>query len=167
MRPATRRGVLAAAVSAPLLLRATAASAQAEDEDAALAGASLDAEQRLAVAYDTIAGSGRLDDAIARVARRFGDQAQEHVDALATALEGLGAPVPEPPAPRTIEGVDSLIELETVALAAHHDAVRRLRDAMLLETVATIMASAGQHLVVLRQAAGRDPLPTAFETGGP
>jgi hypothetical protein len=167
MRATTRRGVLAAAAGAPLLLRVSAASAQAEDEDAALAGASLDAEQRLAVAYDAIAGSGVLGDATARVARRFGDQAQEHVDALAVALEGLDAPVPEPPAPRTIDGLDALIELEIAALAAHHDAVRRLRDAMLLETVATIMASAGQHLVVLRQMAGRDPLPTAFETGGP
>jgi hypothetical protein len=165
MRAATRRGLLAAAATAPFLLRASGATAQTEDDDASLVTASIEVEQRLAAAYDALAGGG-LDGATARVAPRFGDQAQEHVDALAAALEGLGAAVPEPSAPRSIGGLDELIELESAALAAHHDAVRRLRDAMLLETVATIMATAGQHLVVLRQAAGRDPLPTAFETGG-
>jgi hypothetical protein len=40
----------------------------------------------------------------------------------------------------------------------------RLRPG-LRQPLASIMACEGQHLVVLRQALGRDPLPRAFETG--
>jgi hypothetical protein len=34
-----------------------------------------------------------------------------------------------------------------------------------LKTGAQIMADEGQHLVVLREALGRNPAPNAFETG--
>ena len=34
-----------------------------------------------------------------------------------------------------------------------------------MQSMASIMANEGQHLVLLRQAAGRDPVPDAFETG--
>ena len=44
-------------------------------------------------------------------------------------------------------------------------ASRSCASAALLRTTAQIMASEGQHLVVLRQALGRDPVPNAFETG--
>ena len=40
----------------------------------------------------------------------------------------------------------------------------RLRPG-LRQPLASIMACDAQHLVVLRQALGRDPLPQAFETG--
>ena len=52
-----------------------------------------------------------------------------------------------------------------MALAAYYQAHQKLRGAKLLRTTARIMASEGQHLVVLRQALGRDPVPNAFETG--
>ena len=57
------------------------------------------------------------------------------------------------------------IELETAAVAAYLDAHRELVEAKLLQTGASIMASEGQHLVVLRRAVGQDPVPAAFETG--
>lgn len=56
------------------------------------------------------------------------------------------------------------LELEAMAVAAYHDAHRRLRDVALLKTAASVMATEGQHLVVVRRALGRAPVPRAFET---
>jgi len=42
---------------------------------------------------------------------------------------------------------------------------RAVENAKLLQTGASIMANEGQHLVVLRRIAGKDPIPNAFETG--
>jgi hypothetical protein len=50
-------------------------------------------------------------------------------------------------------------------VAAYHDAQAKLVEAKLLQTGASIAASEGQHLVVLRQAARRPPVPHALETG--
>jgi hypothetical protein len=97
------------------------------------------------------------------------------VDVLSRALEKLDGTPPRPPTPREIEGLVRLrnqdellrfaIELETMALAAYYDAHQKLQDGRLLQTAASIMSSAGQHLVLLRQALGHNPVPHAFETG--
>jgi rubrerythrin len=57
------------------------------------------------------------------------------------------------------------IELETMAVGAYYDAHLKLRSAKLLSTGTQIMANEGQHLVVLRTALGRRPVPNAFENG--
>jgi rubrerythrin len=179
-RDAMRRGIAAggallAATSIPLLLGVRNAFAQEEDDDAAILEAAIRLEQTAVVAYDTAAGSGLLDAATTRVAELFRDQEQEHADALTTALDQLGGSAPRPPAPDAIEGLGDLrsqaevanfaIELETMAVAAYYDAHQKLQTAELLQTGASIMANEGQHLVVLRQAVGKDPVPNAFETG--
>ena len=63
------------------------------------------------------------------------------------------------------DAVNAAIALELAAIAAHHDAQRRLVDGKLLQTGVSIMAAEAQHLVVLREAAGQDPVPRAFEDG--
>ena len=50
-------------------------------------------------------------------------------------------------------------------MATYYRAAPRLEDAKLLQLSATIMANEGQHLVILRRALGKDPVPNAFETG--
>lgn len=52
-----------------------------------------------------------------------------------------------------------------MAVAAYYDASKKLQQARLLQTAAQIMSNEGQHLAVLRQALGRNPVPNAFETG--
>ena len=178
-RDAMRRGIavggtLLAATSIPLLLGVRNAFAQADD-DASILEEAIGLEQTAVVAYDTAAGSGLLDEATTRVVQVFRDQEREHADGLTTALEALGGSAPEPPTADSIEGLGGLrgqedvvnfaIELETMAVAAYYDAHQKLRDPMLLQTGASIMANEGQHLVVLRQAVGRNPVPNAFETG--
>lgn len=178
-RDALRRGIamggaVLAATSIPLLLGVRNAFAQSED-DATVLAAAIGLEQTAVVAYDTAARSGLLDRATTGVAELFRDQEQEHADGLTTALEALGGSAPEPPTADSIEGLGGLrsqeevanfaIELETMAVAAYYDAHQKLQDAKLLQTGASIMANEGQHLVVLRQAVGKDPVPNAFETG--
>ena len=63
--------------------------------------------------------------------------------------------------------VSFAIELETAAVAAYHDAAAKLVEGKLLQAGASIMANEGQHLVVLRRAAGSEPVPNALETGKP
>ncbi len=57
------------------------------------------------------------------------------------------------------------IELENMAIAAYADAVMNLTDPALMTPVTQIMANEGQHLVVLRQALGTGPVPSATPTG--
>jgi rubrerythrin len=172
-------GAALAATSIPLLLSVRTAFAQA-DGDAGILESAVGLEQVAVFAYTAAIDSGLLDRRIEDVARLFRDQEQEHADALITALRDLGGT--PPPKPRSAADVDAAveglgdvrsqadvanfaIELETAAVAAYYDAHQKLRDAKLLQTGASIMANEGQHLVVLRQAVRKPPVPNAFETG--
>jgi hypothetical protein len=150
----TRRA-LARAVAGLLplaLARAPAALAQRAD-DGELIEELIELERRLALVYD--GGGSAADNLFARHSR-------EHAEGLEQALRNRGGRPPEPP--RAAGG--SALQLEQRAVAACNRAAGELRDTRLLPTFAAIMANHGQHLVVLRQALGRDPIPAAFETGG-
>lgn len=172
-------GAVLAASSIPLLLRARNAFAQS-GTDREIVAQALGLEQIAVFAYGQALASDLLRGPVRQVARDFRAHEQEHVAALQTALEGLGGRAPDKP--NSVSDVDDVvkglgevrsqsdvvafaIELETAAVAAYYDATMKLRDASLLQTGAQIMANEGQHLVVLRQAADRKPVPDAFETG--
>ena len=172
-------GATIAASSIPLLLSVRNAFAQARG-DTAILGRAISLEQVTVLAYDTAIAGGLLSPALTGVMRTLRAHEQEHADRLTTALTDLGGT--PPPAPQGIADVDKAveglgdaksqtdvvnfaIELETAAVAAYLDAHRELVEAKLLQTSASIMASEGQHLVVLRRAVGKDPVPAAFETG--
>jgi hypothetical protein len=171
-------GAVLAAGSIPLLLAVRDAFA-ANTGDAEILATAVDLERISVLAYDRAISSGLLTPRLERVMRRFGDHEREHVDTLVTALTDLGGSVPVQPTAedvdRVAEGIGALrsqadvldvaIELELAAIAAYHDAARRLVDGKLLQTGASIMAAEAQHLVVLREAAGRAPVPNAFENG--
>jgi hypothetical protein len=161
----TRRALL---VAAPVLGLSADALARARD-DRSIVTAAIDLEQRAAAAYDSAATGGKLPPALARLARHLRDQEEEHADGLARALRGLGGrrPArperpPAPPAGRAFGGY--ALALEERLIGAYYHAMPRLRPG-LRQPIGSIMASEAQHLVVLREALGRDPLPAAFETG--
>jgi rubrerythrin len=172
-------GGVVAASSIPLLLGVRNAFAQSDNDSQILASA-IGLEQVAVFVYDTVLRRGVLDGPTQRLARLLRAQEREHADALIRALKDAGgAP---PPAPTSVADVDEVlkglgdvrtrtdvlefaIELETAAVAAYYDAHQKLRDAALLQTGASIMANEGQHLVLLRKAAGRPAVPNAFETG--
>jgi rubrerythrin len=171
-------GAVIAASSIPLLLSVRNAFA-ASSGDADILAKAITLERVAVLAYGVAIDSNLLSPSFARVARRFRGHEQEHADALVTALIDLGGSPPAVPTVKDIDGVvkgigdvksqadvaSFAIELEMAAVAAYYDAHRKLIDAKLLQTGASIMASEAQHLVVLRQAVKRDPVPNAFETG--
>jgi hypothetical protein len=165
MRALTRRGLL---VAAPVLGLSADALARARD-DRSIVAAAIDLEQRAAAVYDAAATDGKLPPGLAHLARHLRDQEAEHADGLARALRGLGGhrparpdPPPSPPAGRAFGPY--ALALEERLIGAYYEAMPRLRPG-LRQPLGSIMASEAQHLVVLREALGRDPLPAAFETG--
>ena len=174
-------GAAVLASSIPLLWSVRSAFAEAGgDGDAPVLAQAINLERVSVSAYDTLIGRGLLAPALGVVLRRFRAHEQEHADALVTALTSLGGTPPAPPqgaadVDKVVEGlrdvrsradvVTFLMELETAAVAAYFDAHAKFGEAKLLQTGASIMANEGQHLVVLRKAAGQNPIPNAFETG--
>ena len=172
-------GAVVAASAIPLLLAVRDAFADS-DTDGAILERAITLERVAVLAYDRILAGDLLADRLVRQVRVLRGHEQQHADVLTKALTDLG--VTPPPAPSGIEDVDKVvrgladvttqadvlsfaIELETAAVAAYYDAHAKLVEAKLLQTGASIMADEGQHLVVLRQAAGRPPVPNALETG--
>jgi Ferritin-like domain len=171
-------GAMIAASSIPLLLSVRNAFA-ASSGDADIVAKAITLERVAVLAYGVAIDSKLLSPGFARVARRFRGHEQAHADALVTALTDMGGSPPPMPTVKDIDGVAKgigdvksqadvarfAIELEMAAVAAYYDAHSKLIDAKLLQTGASIMANEAQHLVVLRQAVKRDPVPHAFETG--
>ena len=147
--------------------------------DAEILSSAIHLEQVAVLAYAAAIDSGKLTPAFAKIATRFRDHEQAHADTLTTALTDLGGMPPKQATQadllEVVEGLadarsqadlaNLAIELEMAAVAAYLDAHRKLVEAKLLQTGASIMANEAQHLVVLRQAVKRDPVPHAFETG--
>ncbi len=59
--------------------------------------------------------------------------------------------------------LNEAISLKENVLFAYHGAVDLVRDPKLLGPAAAIAGVEGRHLVVLRELAGLDPVPTSFE----
>jgi hypothetical protein len=151
-----RRRDLALGAAALVLARPAAALAQGGDRE--LLERTLALERRLAALYSR-ADFGQ--------AGRFGAHCREHAAGLETALRNRGGGPPgEPRAPAGDSSREVALRLETEAVAACYRAIGDLRDGRLLPAFAAIMAGHGQHLVVLREGLGRDPIPSALETGG-
>jgi rubrerythrin len=181
-REAVRRGLLAggalaAASAVPLLLQTRSAFAQASD-DTAIIEAAAAAEIKAVVAYETMSRSGMLRGPVGDIIRLFGNQEEEHFNALVHLLEEMGGEEPERPEPADIPGLSGLVaepqmltfalELENGLIQEYVEAFEKLTDSKALKTTAQIMSNEGQHLVMLRLALGADPValvPSAFETG--
>ncbi len=138
-------------------------------------------EQSLVVTYRALVDSGGLDARASELARRLADQEQQHLDAVTKALQNLGGVVPADPAPGAVRVAGQVLTevhsqpallafagaLEATAVGAYYQAQQALQRAEFLQTTASIMASEGQHLALLREALNRPPVPNAFETGHP
>jgi hypothetical protein len=174
-------GAAIAASSIPLLLAARDAFA-ASETDATLLERAITLERDCVLAYDKVIGDGLLPAREQRLARVLRGHEQQHADTLTKALTDLGGTPPAAPAgvadvDKVVTGLAGLrtaaatlaflVELETAVLAAYYDAQAKFVEAKLLQSGASIMGAEGQHLVVLRQAARRPPVPNAVETGKP
>ena len=181
-RDALRRGVLVggaafSAAALPGLVAAGRALGQEADTssgDAGLVEGTINFEQEAVLVYKTGAESGILGPT-ASVAKLFQSQEQQHADLLIKTIKRLGAPPPPLPLPEDVPGLSEVkteqqflafaVKLENQAIATYSDAIMNLQDPALMKPMAQIMANEGQHLVVLRQALGSDPVPSATPTG--
>jgi rubrerythrin len=179
-RDAVRRGLAAGgavigAALVPALLSVRDAFAAAPQSDAGILASAIRLENTAVAAYAAAVQNGGLTPQFRRTATLFGRQEAEHAAALTAALKSLGGTPPSGTDAKLLAPLKSArtqnqvaqfaIELETMAVAAYYDASRRLQQARLLQTSAQIMSNEGQHLVVLRQALGKDPVPNAYENG--
>jgi hypothetical protein len=179
----TRRQAIARAAAAPLALAAPSrAGAITLDEVKRLereaVAAAVAAEQTSMVALEAIANGGLLDDRSRAVVRLLLAHATEHAELMAEEYEdALDDEPPLPPSRTGIPGLAGLrrqgdalrlaARLHETAIAAHLAALRRTHKAELVKTIAGVLGSDGQSLVVLRQLLGRVPVPSAFERGRP
>lgn len=172
---ATRREALAGALAggAALALPALARGAESDEDRARAAFAAvLHLEQTAQVAYEAIANSGVLKPML----RLLLEQENQHADQLTLALDDLGAEPPiapkrgDIPALRAALGSRAValrfaITLEERTIAAYQQAIRYSTDAVVTRISAGAMGTDAQQLVLLRQAAGRAPVPGPFESG--
>ena len=179
-RDAVRRGLAAGgavlgASLVPALLSVREAFAAGPQNDAGILASAIRLENTAVAAYAAAVQSGVLTPQFRRTAALFGRQEAEHAAALTTALKGMGGTPPAGTDAKLLAPLKSArsqkqvaqfaIELETMVVAAYYDASKKLQQARLLQTTAQIMSNEGQHLAVLRQALGKDPVPHAFENG--
>lgn len=144
-----REAVIAAAALA--CARPAAAFAQQSADDSFLER-TIELELQLAKAYE---GEDFEQAAL------FADQCREHARGLGLALRNRGGRAPEEPA----DEPGGPLALEREAVSTCHEAIGEVADVRLLPTFVAVMANHGQHLVVLRQGLGRNPIPFAFESG--
>ena len=134
------------------------------------------AEQTAMVAFEAIANGGLLDPRATATMRILLDHATFHASVLGEALKSeLGEDPPLPPKRTQIQGLESArtreaalrlaLRLEQRAVGAHLAAVRRTNNAQVLKTIAGIVGSDGQSLVLLRQLLNEASVPAAFERG--
>jgi rubrerythrin len=163
-------GAVLAAAAVPLLVGVRDAIAQAgAGDDESILAAAITLEVTAAEAYQ------RSQTQLGGVARLFRNQEREHAAALGAALRDMGGTPRATVDQNTLNGLAAAasrrdralfaINLENTAVRAYEDAHRKLRDARTMQVVTTILGNQAQHLVVLRQIAGRQPVPDAFERG--
>ncbi len=128
-------------------------------------------EQRSVQIYEGITRSGGLRGRAAEAADVFLAHERRHVDALEQALAAMKAPVPRPPSETADVGgtprqmIRTALGHEVMCIRAYQSAQVNLKAPALLGTAAGVMANEAQHLAVLRQLLGEQPVPVAFVTG--
>lgn len=180
----TRRGMLLG--SGAVLLVAPAARASVEG-DAGVVERALRLEQLAAAGMGAGATADLVDEADARALLVIAEHDREHVAVLGGSLEALGAR--RPPEPEDLPAADALareldvdmltgsltrpddflawaIALKEQTIAGYVDACRRLLDVRLTQSLASMLGAEAQHLVALRETAGRPAVGAAFPGRG-
>lgn len=143
---------------------------ESDQADVEILNGALDLELMAIAAYK--AGAGRLRGGMLDIAKKFLEHEQEHADALAGAIEEAGGTAnrakssydfPELRSERDV--LRFAVDLENTAIAAYIDALPKLSQGDLRATAAGIITNEAEHLAVLRDALGQNPVPAAFVTG--
>ena len=168
-------GVLAACgssddESAGIATETGAERSSAASADVALLNQALGVEQRLVGTYD--AAVARLKGSLRSTAETFRSQEREHADALAQAVQQLGA-TPQgahdryalPSLPDEPAVLRYAMGVEDTAIAQYLDLIPKLSSPDLRGTFASILTVEAEHVSVLLEELGDDPVPAAFVRG--
>ena len=175
-----RSGVIVGAAGGPaMLLAACGGNAtpnvvtgpdESDQADVEILNGALDLELQAVAAYKT--GAGRLSGSMLDFAKTLLEQEQEHADALAAAIKDAGG---RPNRAKSSYDFPTLrdqtavlrfaVTLENTAIAAYIDALPKLTQGDLRATAASIITNEAEHVAVLLDALGENPMPTAFVTG--
>lgn len=110
--------------------------------------------------YDQIVASGELEGQWLEVAKRFGDNEQEHVDALTATIQQLGGTPPTKPATRFELGgarsiLEQAVEIETLGASAYLGAAPLIENKDVLSAALAIHSVEHRHAAALRILLGR------------
>ncbi len=138
--------------------------------DVEILNGALDLELMAVAAYK--AGAAKLRGERLQLVKVFLEQEQEHADGLGAAIKDFdGQPNRAKadydfPVLRTEADVLRFaIDLENTAIAAYIDALPKLSDRDLRATAASIITNEAEHVSILLDSLGRDPVPSAFVNG--
>jgi len=145
---------------------------ESDQADVEILNGALDLELMAVAAYK--AGAGKLTGDRLAIVKGFLEQEQEHADSLAAAIEDAdGTPnrakdsYDFPVLRSQADVLRFAIDVENTAIAAYIDALPKLTQGDLRSTAASIITNEAEHLSVLLESLGREPVPAAFVTGRP
>jgi len=109
-----------------------------------------------------------LSGEAAALARRFGDEEAEHIDALSKAIEGLGGtPAKKPTASFPMGDQAAFLKLaqtlEDTGVSAYNGAAPKIQSKEVLAAAGTIVQVEARHAATIRMLNGEDPAPVAFD----
>jgi len=145
---------------------------ESDQADVEILNGALDLELMAVAAYK--AGAGKLTGDRLAMVKDFLEQEQEHADGLAAAIkdadgtpnrakEAYDFPVLRSPS----DVLRFAVDVENTAIAAYIDALPKLTQGDLRSTAASIITNEAEHLSILLEELGREPVPAAFVTGRP
>jgi hypothetical protein len=114
--------------------------------------------------YEKAIASGKLTGRALDLAKRFGEQEAQHVQALEAAVSQLGGEAPKRPTTKfSLSTPDVILQqavtFENLGAAAYLGQADRIQSKELLGAALTIHSVEGRHAAALSIAAGLDPTP--------
>ena len=114
--------------------------------------------------YKEALGSGKLNGQAAELARRFGQNEQQHIKALEGAIRKLGGqPPPKPKANFPLDSREAILrfarDLESLGAGAYLAQASRIADKELLAVALSIHSVEGRHAAALATLLGDSPTP--------
>jgi rubrerythrin len=168
VRGALAAGALYGATAVTPLIRKAFAQGSMGDID--ILNFALTLEYLEAAFYQEAAGVKGLTSEVADYVKTFGDEEQEHVDALTATIRDLGGMPVEAPGVDFGDGFSSAdkfialaITLEDTGVSAYNGAAPMIESRDLLATAGGIVQVEARHAAAVRYAAGEDPAPEAFD----
>ena len=168
VRGALAAGALYGAMAVTPLIRKAFAQGSMGDID--ILNFALTLEYLEAAFYKEAAGVKGLSSEVAGYVKTFGDEEQEHVDALTATIRDLGGMPVEAPGVDFGDAFSSAdkfialaITLEDTGVSAYNGAAPMIESKDLLATAGGIVQVEARHAATIRYAAGEDPAPEAFD----